>query len=249
MTEEELKFPFDPLKRSEEAESMVMRGEKRLYHRFRPAPYYGGIATADAVGCSFLCAYCWNYFRNLNPQRFNDFYSPQQVASKLLHIARKKAFRLFRISGAEPILGEKSFEHLRMVLHRIFQSMPHVIFILETNGFFLGARNDLIKKLRFPNLNIRVCLKGTDENSFERITGAKKEFFQYPLIALQKLEEAGIRVWPALMRDLFTPEEIDRLEKLLSQYAREPKLELEVLEAYPFVLENMKRRNIQLKNL
>jgi len=52
-----------------------------------------------------------------------------------------------------------------------------------------------------------------------------------------------------LMRDLFTPEEIDRLEKLLSQYAREPKLELEVLEAYPFVLENMKRRNIQLKNL
>lgn len=249
MTEEELKFPFDPLKRSEEVESMVMRGEKRLYHRFRPAPYYGGIATADAVGCSFLCAYCWNYFRNINPQRFNDFYSPQQVASKLLHIARKKSFRLFRTSGAEPILGEKSFEHLRIVLHSIFQSMPYGAFILETNGFFLGVRNDLIKKLRFPNLNIRVSLKGTDEESFERITGAKKEFFQYPLIALQRLEEEGIRAWPALMRDLFMPEEIGRLEKLLNQYVREPKLELEILETYPFVLENMKRRNIQLKIL
>lgn len=247
MTEEELKFPFDPLKRSEEVESMVMRGEKRLYHRFRPAPYYGGIATADAVGCSFLCAYCWNYFRNLNPWRFNDFYSPQQVASKLLYIARKKAFRLFRISGAEPILGEKSFEHLRRVLNRIFQSVPHGIFILETNGFFLGTRTDLIDKLRFPNLNIRICLKGTDENSFEQTTGAKKEFFQYPLIALQKLEEEGIRAWPALMRDLFMPEEIGRLEKLLRQFGRKNKLELEVLEAYPFVVENMKKRGIEIK--
>lgn len=247
MTDEGLKFPFDPLKRSEEMESMVMRGEKRLYYRFRPAPYYGGIATADAVGCSFLCAYCWNYFRNLNPWRFKNFYSPQEVASKLLHIAQKKAFHLFRISGAEPILGEKSFEHLRRVLHRIFQAMPHGIFILETNGFFLGARTDLIKKLRFPNLNIRVCLKGTDKASFQRITGAKKEFFQYPLIALQKLEEQGIKAWPALMRDLFMPEEVGRLEKLLRQYGQKPELELEALEPYPFVLENMTKRGIKIK--
>lgn len=249
MSEERLKFPFDPLNRSEEVESAVMRGERRLYYRFRPAPYYGGIATADAVGCSFLCAYCWNYFRNLNPWRFKNFYSPQQVASKLLHIARRRSFHLFRISGAEPILGEKSFEHLIRVLRLIFQNIPQAIFILETNGFFLGARADIVKKLRFPNLNIRVCLKGTDEESFELITGAKREYFHYPMIALKKLEEDGIRAWPALMRDLFSTEEISQLESLLDQYDIKAELELESLEVYPFVIENMKRRNVQIKNL
>ncbi len=88
-------FPFDPVERAEEVELLVLKDGKRLYYRFRAAPYYGGIATADAIGCSFLCAYCWNYFRNLNPARFNKFYSSQQVASNLLNIARRIAFYLF----------------------------------------------------------------------------------------------------------------------------------------------------------
>ena len=49
-------FPFDPVERAEEVERLVLKDEKRLYYRFRAAPYYGGIATADAIGCSFLCA-------------------------------------------------------------------------------------------------------------------------------------------------------------------------------------------------
>lgn len=244
-----LNLPFDPVERSKETESAVMRGEKRLYHRFRPAPYYGGIATADAVGCSFLCAYCWNYHRNLNPGRFRNFYSPQEVASRLLDIAGKRYFHLFRITGAEPILGEKSFEHLIEVLNIIFQNMPHSVFILETNGFFLGYQVDLIQKMKFKNLRIRVCLKGTDEHSFELITGVRKEFFKYPLIALKGLEGKGIKAWPALMRDLFLPDEIVLLERLLNEYKIKAELELEALEDYPFVVENMKKRNVQIKIL
>lgn len=45
-----MEFSFDPLKRAAEVESIVMQGDKRLYYRFRPAPYYGGIATGDAGG-------------------------------------------------------------------------------------------------------------------------------------------------------------------------------------------------------
>jgi len=247
MAEKTLAFPFDPLERSAQAEAMVMRGLRRIYHRFRPAPYYGGIATADAVGCSFLCAYCWNYNRNLHPERFQDFYSHQQVASKLLSIAQKKSFRFFRITGAEPILGEKSFQHFIEVLKIIFQAMPSGMFVLETNGFFLGHRVELVDQLPRTNLNIRVCLKGTDEDSFELITGAKKEFFQYPFLALKKLEEAGVRAWPALMRDLFTPEEIEHLGNTLDQYNIKADLELESLEPYPFVVENLKKRKVRVK--
>jgi uncharacterized Fe-S cluster-containing radical SAM superfamily protein len=77
-----LNFPFDPVERAEEVEHLVLKDGKRLYYRFRAAPYYGGIATADAIGCSFLCAYCWNYFRNLNPARFNKLYSAQYLSSR-----------------------------------------------------------------------------------------------------------------------------------------------------------------------
>lgn len=241
-----LEFPFDPLKRSEKVENQVTKDEKRLYYRFRPAPYYGGISTADAVGCSLLCAYCWNYSRNLHPERFREFYTPRQVADRLLHIARKKSFRLFRISGAEPVLGERSFYHLVEVLRMINQRKPDSLFILETNGLFLGHKSDLLKKFReFSNLRVRISLKGVDEESFERITGAKKDFYRFPLIALRELEAMGIRTWPALMGDLFSTNEISKFEAFLEENDVRSELELEFLETYPFVLENMKNRKIK----
>ena len=244
-----LSFPFDPVKRAAEAERLAMKDGKRLYHRFRAAPYYGGIATADAIGCSFLCAYCWNYFRNLNPARFDNFYSSQQVAEKLLRIARERSFHLFRITGSEPLLGEASLEHLTGVVKIIFQEQPHSVFILETNGFFLGCRKDLIKKLISKNLRIRISLKGVDEESFELISGAKREFFPYPLAALKELEKAGMKAWPAVMRDLFTDKDITRLEKVLEEYRIGARVEQEVLEEYPFVTENMKKRNVLRRGL
>jgi uncharacterized Fe-S cluster-containing radical SAM superfamily protein len=247
VTEEKLKFPFDPLKRTREVESIVMRGDKRLYYRFRPAPYYGGIATADAVGCPFLCAYCWNYNRNLRPEKFHDFYSPQQVASRLMSIAQKKSFRLFRISGAEPILGEKSLDHLMDVLKIIYKKRPGSLFILETNGLFLGHKTDLSSYFKeFPNMRIRVCLKGVDEESFERITGAQKDYFSYPLKALKHLQNLGVSAWPALMRDLFSGTDIQNLQKNLEKAGIKSEIELESLEAYPFVIENMKKRGIEI---
>jgi uncharacterized Fe-S cluster-containing radical SAM superfamily protein len=243
-----LNFPFDPVDRAAEVERLVLKEGKRLYYRFRAAPYYGGIATADAIGCSFLCAYCWNYFRNLNPARFNKFYSAEEVASNLVKIASRRSFHLFRITGSEPLLGEASLEHLLGVLKIIFREEPDSVFILETNGFFLGCRKDLIKKLIFKNLWIRISLKGVDEESFELVTGARREFFQYPLVALQELEKEGMKAWPAVMRDLFSDEDIGRLEKVLEEYGIGARLEQEVLEEYPFVTENMKKRKVRIKS-
>lgn len=34
-------------------------GVYRKYYRFRPARWYGGIVTADAVGCGLICKFCW----------------------------------------------------------------------------------------------------------------------------------------------------------------------------------------------
>ena len=108
-------------------------------------------------------------------------------------------------------------------------------------------RGLLLEKLQeFSNLGVRICLKGVDEKSFEKITGAKKDFYRFPLIALKELEGLEIRVWPALMGDLFSREEISKFERFLRENNIQSELELEFLEAYPFVLENMKKRKIKI---
>lgn len=223
-----------------------MRGGQRAYYRFRAAPYYGGIATADAVGCSFLCAYCWNYGKNLRPEACREFYGPEEVGQRLLQIAEKRRLCLFRISGAEPILGEKSCQHLAEVLRLVLEKRSQSKFILETNGLFLGRNPDFADQLRFKNLRVRVCLKGVDEESFERITGANRTAFSYPLRAIRELQGRGLRAWPALMADFFSETQISGLEQLLRKEDIESKLELEGLEAYPFVIANLRKRGIPI---
>ena len=244
----ELKFPFEPIKRAREVEKIVMKGNSRLYYRFRPAPYYGGIATADAIGCSFLCAYCWNYDRNLNPERFGKFFSPEAVASNLLRIAEEKSFSLLRVTGSEPILGEVSFKHLIEVIKAVFKKNARFKFVIETNGLVLGYRSDLIKYLKFANLRVRIAIKGVDEKSFESITGAKKDFFIYPIRAVKELQKGHIKAWPAVMRDLFKDSEIESLKDILRKEGIKGDIELEKLERYPFVLDNMKKREVTLRS-
>ena len=244
-----LELPFDSLKRAKEVEELVMKGLARKYYRFRPAKYYGGIATADLVGCPFLCAYCWNYGRNLHPEMSrNKYYSPDEVANRLLSIIKRKGFNKVRLSGAEPILGEQSFEHLYQVLEDIYKANPGLEFIMETNGLLLGYEPEFVRGLsRFERLEVRVAIKGFDEESFEDISGSEKRFFDLPIKGLRDLIRSGINAWPAIMYETFGTEGIGKINQKLKEYKVRPEeLEIEYLEPYPFVLENLKKRSISL---
>jgi uncharacterized Fe-S cluster-containing radical SAM superfamily protein len=130
------------------------------------------------------------------------------------------------------------------VIRLIFEKRPDSLFILETNGLMLGHRKEFVDALRFPNLAVRVCLKGVNPESFEKITGARADFFERPLAGLKALQEAGVEAWPALMEDLFTQDEINGLKSRLVNLGIRSELELESLEPYPLVLENLRRRNL-----
>jgi len=145
------RFPFDPIQRSRYVESLVMQGDKRHYYRFRFAKFYGGIVTADAVGCNLLCAYCWNYSRNLNLTTSGDFYSPIEVAKKLQAISEKNNCTQFRVSGAEPILGRTSALHLAEVIRLVDGH-----FIIETNGVAIGHDVSLLDLLKPLKCHIRL---------------------------------------------------------------------------------------------
>jgi len=232
--------PFDPFERASKIEKIVMDGRRRKYYRFRYSRHYGGIVTADAVGCNILCAYCWNYSRNQNPEKFGTYYSPEDVAVKLLKIARKKGVDLFRVSGAESVLGRRSMEHLVEVVKGV--NSP---FVLETNGLLFGWMPELADMLKGLEISVRVAVKGWDENSFERITGATGRAFRYQLVALEELSKRGIKVWPAIMLDVFGEEGTRRIRDLLAEIGLE--VETEELNRYPFVMENLKKRGVEVK--
>jgi uncharacterized Fe-S cluster-containing radical SAM superfamily protein len=240
-------MPFDPIEHSAKIEQVVMSGDKRRYNRFRAAPYYGGIATADALGCNLLCAYCWNYFRNLHPDRSGRFYSPKEVAGNLLRIAQKKGFHLYRMTGSEPVLGERSLQHLLEIIKLVSQGDSAARFILETNGLILGYHPEFCERLPKEGLMVRVAIKGADEESFEKITGAKGEFLVYQIKCLKFLEEAGIESWPAFMGDLFSGPEIKKLKNRLKSEGITAELEIERLERYPYVMEQLRKRKIEIK--
>jgi uncharacterized Fe-S cluster-containing radical SAM superfamily protein len=241
-----INFPFNPVERAKQVESIVMKNLERKYYRFRYASYYGGIATADAVGCCFLCAYCWNYLRNLSPERFGEFYSPEKASEKILQIMRKKGVNRVRVSGAEPILGEKSFEHFCKLAEKIYTQNPSTEFILETNGLILGLNEKFCKKLAEYPILVRVSIKGWDEKSFEKISGAEGKFFVYPLKAIKNLQDYGVEAWPAVMQEIFREDGIKVLKKKLKELGIKSEIETEYLEAYPFVIKNLETRKVKI---
>lgn len=232
---------IDPLELARATEALVCRDGLRKYYRFRPSRFYGGISTADCVGCCLRCVFCWAWNVVVRPAQVGQFYSPQEVAERLLKIARKKRFGQLRISGNEPTIG---WAHLMGVLPLVGKGH---LFVLETNGILLGANPEYAEDLaRFKeNLYVRVSLKGTCEEEFSRLTGAKPEGFSLQLKALENLLRRGVRAFPASMVSFSPRENIQALaERLRTIHPAFEEFEVEELILYPHVEERLKKLGI-----
>jgi uncharacterized Fe-S cluster-containing radical SAM superfamily protein len=174
---------YNPIELSKKTEAIVTKGNLKKYYRFRPTGFYGGIATADTVGCNLRCKFCWSGSSVWNSKNTGEFYSPELVANKLQDIAKRKDYMQLRISGGEPTIGRK---HLIKLLNNI---NPNYLFILETNGLLLGFDKTYVDELStFKNLHVRVCLKGSDSQEFSMFTGARVGF-EYQIKALENLKD------------------------------------------------------------
>lgn len=235
--------PIDPLLLAEKVQRIISSGEKRKYYRFRPAPFYGGIATADCVGCCLKCLFCWSWHILVQPEKGGQFYSPEEVVRHLLSIIKKKGFTQIRISGNEPTLH-------RTHLLKILQLVPKEIhFILETNGILIGHDPSYAKELsHFPNLYVRVSLKGACREDFGRLTGMDPEGFNLQLKSLENLLEVGVDCFPAVMANFSSLDEIGRLKQRLKEIRPDfSDFEEEELILYPFVVEHLQKAGIKWK--
>ena len=188
----------------------MCRGNQRRYYRSRPARFYGGIGTADCLGCSLRCVFCWSWDKVGRPGRFGQFYSPEKVAGRLTTIAYKKGFRRVRISGNEPTLAR---DHLLQVLRQIPRN---ILFILETNGVLIGHDSTYARDLSgFENLYVRVSIKGSSEAKFSRLTGATPAGFGMQIQGLENLVRCNVNAYPAVMVSFSSPQNIKALRTRL----------------------------------
>ena len=226
---------YDPIERTEETVRIVCRGNQRRYYRFRPARFYGGIGTADCLGCCLRCLFCWSWDKVVKPGRYGKFYSPQQVAGKLTTIAYKKGFRQVRISGNEPTLSR---DHLLRVLEHIPED---IFFILETNGILIGHDSTYARDLsRFENLYVRVSMKWTSEAEFTKLTGAESSGFRLQMEALENLARFDVTTHPAVMVSFSSPENIKAFRRRLREIHKDFKeFEVEELVLYGTVEERL----------
>jgi uncharacterized Fe-S cluster-containing radical SAM superfamily protein len=235
-----MKSLYDPIKRAEDTAQIVCRGNQRRYYRFRPARFYGGIGTADCLGCCLRCLFCWSWDKVVKPGQYGAFYSPRYVAGKLTTIAYKKGFRQVRISGNEPTLAR---DHLLQVLE---ETPRDILFILETNGILIGHDATYARDLsRFENLYIRVSMKGASEAEFTRLTGAVPEGFGLQIQALENMARCNVKGHPAVMVSFSSPGNLKALSTRLRQIDEDfQDFEVEELVLYGKVEERLMKAGL-----
>jgi len=239
---------YDPIILHRAVEKLVTRNtgdaQERKYWRFRIDRWYGGIVTADAVGCGLLCKFCWVSDKiMMKPAEAGRFYSHETVADILIEMAGKKGIRQVRVSGGEPTIGR---DHLLQVLEGLKER--GLLFILETNGILIGEDESYARELsKFPFVHVRVSLKGCSEEEFSSLTGARQEGFLLQLKALQNLVKENVKCHVAVMVS-FSPENsqqrlVERLRAIDPKLVQE--LETEELILYPNVRTKVRKHGLR----
>lgn len=229
---------YDSLERHEAVEKLITRDregvQERKYWRFRIDRWYGGIVTADAVGCGLICKYCWvSDVVMFKPAVVGEFYSPETVAETLADMAEKRGLTQLRVSGGEPTIGKR---HLLQLLSNLEEWQ--LSFILETNGILIGYDIDYAKDLaKYPFLHVRVSLKGCNEKEFKMLTDAKPNGFRLQLKAIENLVKAGVECHSAVMTSFSQENSLKQLAQQLGSISQRftHNLETEELILYPKV--------------
>lgn len=58
--------------------------------------------------------------------------------------------------------------------------------------------------------------------------------------------EQGLDAWPAVMWDTFGKDGVDKIKAKLSSLGIDREVEVEALERYPYVLENIRKRKVRI---
>ena len=227
---------YNPIDLSKKTKSAVVNNIMKKYYRFRTTRYYGGIATADTVGCNLRCKFCWSGNSVWNSKNIGKYYSPNEVAKELRIISKKNSYSQVRVSGGEPTIGRK---HLLMLIDNISSDY---LFILETNGILLGTDRSYVKELsKFDNIHVRVCFKGSNPGEFSFLTGTN-EGFNYQMKAIENLNDENVSFNIALVS--FKKDKMELIHRLKDKNLGKIFIEEEKIILYPAVRKRLSQEGI-----
>ncbi len=239
---------YDPVEVAEKVYTKVarIRGgvEERLYYRFRRDRWYGGIVSADVIGCNLSCRFCWAWYFRDNYRR-GRWFDPVRAGDRLIYMARKYGVELIRLTGAEPTITRR---HLLEIIDYIVDN--GYTFILETNGILLGAYRDYAEELASRRrVVVRVSFKGVTPEEFHRLTGAKPSAWYLQLKALENLIDYGMRpgeeVYAAAMIGWSRDEDIERFTRVLRGiHPALSEVDWEYVILYPHVVRLLKKTGL-----
>lgn len=242
--------PFDPVEVAKQTERIVCRGDERKYTNFYATGVYGGIGTGYTCGCCLRCVFCWVDWSRDFPEKYGEFYSPEDAYKRMKKAAEEYGSKKVRISNGEPTLGR---EHLLPLLEYVENDPSIKLFILETNGIPFGLNEDYVKEIsEFDKVHVRVSLKAGNPEQFEIKTGARREFFEIPFRAIQNLIRYEVSFHVASMscdpRIMGVDERIDLLRNLV-EVSPELLLNLEeeVVDPYDTTLKRLESAGIELE--
>ena len=230
--------PFDPVTLASSLKDAVCQESMMKYTAFYRSGIRGGVSTGYSAGCYLRCVFCCVDQSRDDPKKFGRFYSPEEVLEELMKNANIKGVKRLRLSGGEPTICRN---HLFSVLDLIQDK--NAIMTLETNGILLGADEGYVQHLsKYNQFHIRLSLKAGDPESFEKITGAKAEFFELPLRAITYLIKHKLSFHVASMTDpkIMSVDEKASLLKRLRGAGYKEFLEEETCEAYPETTQRLK---------
>jgi len=228
---------YDPIRLGETVAGAVCEGRRRRYYRFRASRrWYGGIVTADVVGCNLRCVFCWS-FRHISNLKEGELLLPEEVSARVRHLVGRTGIRKVRISGGEPTI---CFSHLMDVMMELYD----LDFILETNGLLIGKDDKMARSIsELENVYVRISLKGTTKDEFSRLTGADGRYFDLQMRAIDNLARHGVPFHVSAMISFSPEENVRRLISFLED--RGIGFEPELLIAYPSVMARLRKAGIK----
>jgi uncharacterized Fe-S cluster-containing radical SAM superfamily protein len=223
--------------------AQVERPGSRRVTRIGAAGACGGALTVYLAGCNLKCIHCWAGPDREDPE--GTAWMPWAELQRRIQCYRREnrlnaSSDRVRLSGGEPVLGERFFDLLEALL-----VLPGRVYV-ETNGVVLGAHPAWCERLAGlrERVILKVSLKAGTPEQFERLTGCSRIAWESAWTAVEALHRSGAAFdLNALTRapELFTSAERAALLSRLEETSPElvGRLEEEALTPYPGTVRRM----------
>lgn len=182
-------------------------GLKRRYHRFRFSSHDDS-AVADCSGSSLRCAHEWGWCEGvLDRPSSGRLYSPAETAERLEDICREKGVSRVRLSGMEPVMGDRHLPELVRVLDEGLEMC------VDTNGMLL-TEEYLAELVEKRSVSIRLSFKGSNPENFAQLSGVEPRFFRNQLRVFKACVKRDVDVVPVLA-GVYGRKELEELREML----------------------------------